>query len=328
MNKRLMQQREELETRAMRSIGGAMERASWDSCRRTGAWMGLLLFGTFRARRAVATRNVQIAFPHMSDAQARRIVRRCYQNFAMTYCEFLHLRTASRESVRAYCDIDRPEILQTAQERGRGVILSMAHLGNWEVVGARLAAEFPLTAVARPTSNPGVENHIAACRAASGLRILSKYETARDALRVLKSGETLAILPDQHGGPDGALLPVFGKPTRVITSLARLALLSGASVVPTFGVRRTPWLADGRIITRVAPAFELARSADTNRETAILDGTRRVIEEIETVVRKYPEQWLWMHKRWRESDLRDSDAMAEINADIVGTNAATEARDA
>ncbi len=301
MNKSLLKARETLETRAMVSIGGAMERASWAACRRTGAWMGLLLFGTFRARRAVAARNVQIAFPRMSDSQARRVVRRCYQNFAMTYCEFLHLRTASRESVRAYCEIDRPEIFHAAQSRGRGTVVLIAHLGNWEVMGARLAQDFPLSVVARPTSNIGIEAHIASIRAASKMTVLSKHDSARGALRVLKKNEFLGILPDQHGGPEGVSLPMFGRPTSVVTALARLALMADATVVPCFGVRRTPWLADGRIVARVSPSFRVEKTGD--RETDVLNGTRRVIWEIENVVRQNPEQWLWMHKRWRDSDL-------------------------
>lgn len=304
MNKRLFERREQLETRAMISLGATMERASWDSCRRTGAWVGLVLFSALRKRREIATRNVQLAFPELSDAAARRIVRRSYQNFAMMFGEFLHLRAASRESVRAYCDIDRPDRIEDALSQGRGAILLTAHLGNWEVFGARYAQDFPLTAVARPTSNRGVESHIASIRAAAGIEVVSKYETGRNALRVLKSGRTLCILPDQHAGDDGALLPMFGHPTRIVTSLARIALLSGAPVMPIFGVRRTPWLADGRIISRVAPSFHIEKSGD--REIDVLNGTRRVVHEIETIIRQYPEQWLWVHNRWRPRDAKDA----------------------
>jgi len=313
MNNRLFEQREQLETRAMRSISATMERASWDSCRRTGAWMGLSLFGTFRKRREIAVGNVRLAFPDLSEARARRIVRRSYQNFAMMFCEFLHLRAATPESVRAYCDIDRPDIIEEALAQGRGAVMLTAHLGNWEVFGARYAQDYPLTVVARPTSNRGVESHIASIREASGMEVLSKYEAGRSVLRVLKSGRTLGILPDQHAGPDGLLLPMFGHPTRIVSSLARIASISQAPVVPMFGVRRTPWLADGRIITRVSPSFLVEKTRD--RDADILAGTRRVVHEIENAVRQHPEQWLWMHKRWRSGDTKVRASKSETARD-------------
>ncbi len=324
MNKSLMKHREVLETRAMQSVAGAMERASWDACRRTGAWMGLLLFSTFRARRAVGIRNVQLAFPDLSDSQARRIVRRSYQNFAMMFCEFLHLRVATPEQVRAYCDLQGFDIMTQAREQGRGAMMLTAHIGNWEVLAARVAQEVPVTAVARPTSNAGVESHIASIRAAVGIKVLLKNEAGRSAVRALKQGDTVIILPDQYAWPDGALLPMFGHPTRVVTSLARIALLTGAPIVPLFGVRRTPWLADGRIIGRTSPSFELQKTGD--RESDILDGTRRVIDEIENVVRHYPEQWLWVHKRWRDRDLQPNSAASSTADEQANDQVDAEAR--
>ena len=299
---RVMKHREALETRAMNSVGGAMERASWDACRRTGAWMGLLLFSAFRARRAIGIANVQLAFPYLSETQARRIVRRSYQNFAMMFCEFLHLRVAPLAQIRAYCEVQGLNVLTAARRDDLGCILMTAHLGNWEVLGARLAQEMALTAVARPTSNSGVEAHIASIRAAVGLKVISKNETGRNVLRELKSGNSLIILPDQYAWPDGTLLPFFGHPTRVVTSPARISLMTGAPIVPAFGVRRTPWLADGRIVVRVAPSFQVEKSGD--RDADVLNGTRRVIHEMETAVRAHPEQWLWVHKRWRDRDLK------------------------
>jgi KDO2-lipid IV(A) lauroyltransferase len=310
--------RDAVEVKLMRLFGGAMERASWDACRRSGAWLGMLFFHAIRSRREVSISNVRLAFPHMSEAAAQRMARRSAQNFAMMFCEFMHLRTASPAEVRAYADIEGLEHIQHGLEQGRGVLLLTAHLGNWEVMGARAAQEFPLTVIARPTSNAGVEDHIAQVRAAARIGVISKFDTGRAAIKVLRSNGTLGILPDQHAGPEGLLLPMFGHPTRFVTAIPRLALLSGAPIVPAFGVRRTPWLANGRIVARVSPGIMLDKdTGDTastrSREEAIVQGTRCVIAEIEGIVRQHPDQWLWMHRRWRRSDERDAAEQAQNN---------------
>jgi len=298
MNSSLFNVREKLEVRSMRAVAGAMERASWRTCRNTGAWLGLLFFHALKKRRGIAIDNIRQALG-VSEAEAQRLARRSCQNFAMTFCEFLHLRAASADEVRGYCDIQGLEHIETSRARGHGVILLTAHLGNWEIMGARAAQEFPLTVVARPTGNSGIEAHIASVRQAAGFDVISKYEPGRAALQVLKNNGTLAVLPDQHAGKDGLLLPFFNRPTRVVPAIARLAMMSGASVAPAFGVRRTPWLRDGRIIAKVAPTWTMEKTARQNREAAVLEGTRRTVQELETIIRAHPDQWLWVHRRWR-----------------------------
>lgn len=298
MNSSVFAVREVLEVRTMRGVAGAMERATWRTCRTTGAWLGLLFFHALKKRRGIAIDNIRHALG-VSEAEAQRLARRSCQNFAMTFCEFLHMRTASADEVRAYCDIDGLEHIEKARQRGRGVILLTAHLGNWEVMGARAAQEFPLTVVARPTGNSGIEAHIAGVRQAGGLNVISKYEPGRAALQVLKENGALGILPDQHAGSDGMLLPFFGRPTRMVPAIARLAMLSGAAVAPSFGVRRTPWLRDGRIVAKVAPVWHVEKTARELREAALVEGTRRTVQELETVIRAHPDQWLWVHRRWR-----------------------------
>jgi KDO2-lipid IV(A) lauroyltransferase len=193
------------ETLLMRAFGSAFERASWGACRYAGAWLGMAFWGALKRRRGIAIRNVQLAFPGMSEAAAQRVARRSVQNFAMTFCEFLHLRTASPEEVRSIAYFRGLEYVEAGFQRERGVILLTAHLGNWEVMGARSAQEFPLTVVARPTSNSGVQAHIDATRRAAGMEILSKYDTARGSIQVLRKNGGLGILPDQHAGSEGML---------------------------------------------------------------------------------------------------------------------------
>src|SRR5690606_23715068 len=113
-----------------------------------------------RHRHEVAVGNLQIAFPRLSRAACQRLARRAAQNFAMTFCEFLHLRTASPQEISEYSWIEGQEHIDKGLELGRGVLLLTAHLGNWEVMSARAAQEFPVTIVARPRTNAGVDEHI------------------------------------------------------------------------------------------------------------------------------------------------------------------------
>ena len=288
-----------IETTAMGAVGRVFETLSFDACRYAGAWLGLGIYAALGKRRPISVNNVRLALG-VSPARANQIVRRAVMNFGMTYAEFMHLRVATREEVRAYSWIEGLEHVEAARAAGKGAILLTAHLGNWEVMGARAAQEFPLTVIARPAGNAGVQSYIDAGRAASGIDVISKYDNGRASLRVLKKNETVGILPDQHAGSDGELLPMFGQPTRVWSAIARLAMMSGARVVPAFGVRQTPFLADGRIVAKVSPGWNVEKSGDKN--AAIAEGTRRTVAELEKIIAAHPDQWLWLHRRWREAD--------------------------
>ncbi len=293
-----------IEQSVARAVGTAMERASWADCRRLGSLLGLAYFSLGLKRRERAIRNVQLALG-FNPVQATRIARRSAQNWGMTTCEFLHLRGASPCEIRDYiatCDL---EPLRLLLSQGRGAILVMAHLGNWEIVGTRLAQEFSLSCIVRPLSNSTMQEHMSDVRQASGMSLISKHGAARPSLKALKAGHALCILPDRHAGDGGALLPLFGHQTRFETAPARLALMSGAPIVPIFGVRRAPWLLDGRLQMRMGAPFWVRAEHREEREAAVIEGTRGVIASIEEVVRAHPDQWSWMLRRWRAEDAAD-----------------------
>jgi len=278
-----------------------MTNASWDSCRRTGAWLGLLLFSAMKRRRMVAVHNLQLAFPGIAQRRALQIARRSAQNFGMTFCEFLHLNGASPQSIHDYVTVEGEEHLQAGLERGKGLILLTAHFGNWEALGARAAQMFPLTVVARPTSNPGVQSHLDRIRRGVNMELISSAQGARPALRALRQNKALAILPDQYAGPNGLVLPFFGHNTSVWPSVAHLAMMSGATVLPSFGVRQKPWMTNGRFIAKIFPGYQVSAGNDKNQ--IVREGTLRMIAELENIIHQHPEQWMWLHRRWRAADL-------------------------
>jgi len=293
-----------IEARLMTAASASARRASFRQCRHAGMWLGLLFHHALPSRRKISMDNLRLAFPDMSRTQANRVARRVSQNAAMTFCEFLHLRACGEKEIREYSWIEGLEHIESGFALGKGVLLLTGHIGNWEMMGARAALEFPLTVIARPRSNQAVHDSIEAIRAHVNVQVISRFDTGRAPIKVLRANESLAILPDQyekHGLP----LPFFNQPTRLVDALARLAILSRAPIVPAFGIRREPWLSDGRIVAQVFPGFHLEknnRQKGENRDDTIMEGTRRVVQELETIIRAHPDQWLWMHRRWRKED--------------------------
>lgn len=298
--------RDAFEVGLTRVLAAPMERASWSGCRHTGAWLGLLIFHALGSRRDMGIANIRIALPHISQRRAYQILRRSMQNMGMLLCEFLHLKVATPQEISAYAEIEGYEHIEQGFARGRGVLLLTAHFGNWEVMGARAVQSFPMTVMIRPTSNAGFQSYIEGIRRHVGIKMISKHATARTSLKVLRANEALAIFPDQYDTSEELLLPFFGRPTRFISSFSRLTLMAQAPLVPGYGVRRIPWLADGRIRIQVKPGLYLHEGNYATREDAVVAGTRWAIQQLEELLRQYPEQWLWIHRRWRDGDIADA----------------------
>ncbi len=302
----LKQVRARADTRVIRRLGRTLERAPWATCRRVGSVFGLAVYYGQSSRRAIATANLRLIFPDWPENEVKRVARRSAQNFGMSFCEFLHMGAASPREIAQYCGWDGLERIQKQLELGRGVILPTAHFGAWEVMGARAAQDFPLTVVVRLTSNRALRAHIERVRDKIDVKMIHKDEPARVSMKVLHKGGTVAIFADQHAGQGGLLLPVFGQMTRVHASPARLSLATRAPIVPTFGVRQTPWLSDGRVVITASSALHLDKNAP--REAEVLRGTNYVTARTEAIIAAHPDQWLWMHRRWRDRDFRDFEA--------------------
>ena len=296
--------RESLEPAGMRLMGKLFSHASFEQCRYLGAWLGLGLYSALGKRRKAAAASVRLAFPHLSHAAAEQYARRAAMNFGMTFAEFMHLPNATKQEVRDYCACIGTEHIDAALAAGKGTILMSGHMGSWEVMAARMTQEFPISVIVRPNSNPGVQAVIDAERAAIGMKTISKNDHGKLALTALRQNRALAILNDQHAGPNGTLLPIFGQPTRMVTSVGRLAMISGAPITPIYGVRRRPWLRDGRIVVKIQSSFYVPNPGKDPeaREEAIREATLRGIAELEKVVTSFPDQWLWLHRRWRDAD--------------------------
>ena len=260
-----------------------------------GLGLGRIAY-TFGGRlRRTGARNLQLAFPEMSEKERASILRGCFANLGRLLGEFSRLSRATPESLRSMIECEGIENLEAARAAGRGVILFTGHLGAWELSSFALSAfGYPMSFLARRIDNPKVEKIIERTRTRFGNRSIDKRSAARPILRTLRAGGTVGILVDLNTHPHEAIfVDFFGIPASTTSGLATLALRTGAAVLPVF----IPWDEERRrFVLRVDPPLNIERTGDeaedVNRLTSLFTSI------IESYVRRFPGQWLWIHRRW------------------------------
>lgn len=251
------------------------------------------LFGG-RLRRT-GERNLELAFPELSPQERSRILRASFQNLGRLLGEFSQLKRATPDALRRFIVCEGLENLEAAQARGRGVILFTGHLGAWELSSFALSAfGYPLSFLVRRIDNPKIETLAEKTRTRFGNRSIDKRAAARPMLRILREGGTLGLLVDLNTLPhEGVFVDFFGIPASTTASLATLALRTDAAVLPVF----VPWDKERkRFVLRIDPPLKVESTGDMERD--VLRLTSEFTSVIEAYVRRYPEQWLWIHKRW------------------------------
>jgi KDO2-lipid IV(A) lauroyltransferase len=270
----------------------------WNVGLRLGAWLGTLFYLCDVRDRRVAMLNLSIAFPKKSVAERRRILRASCRNLGRTVVEFCHLPQLDAETVSTRVSFaDRAAWEQANARAGaHGAVIVTAHFGNWELLAyVHALLGHPITLVHRPMHNALFDDAITAVRTKPGTRAIKKKAAAKEALRALKRHEILVIPSDQNQTRSfGVFVDFFGKPACTSPGAARLAMLTGAPVFPAFLVREGE---SGRHRIELLPEVEMIRSAD--RKADIVANTQRCSLIIEDMIRRYPEQWIWFHKRWK-----------------------------
>jgi Kdo2-lipid IVA lauroyltransferase/acyltransferase len=246
--------------------------------------------------RKTAEFNLKLAFPDWTDAQRRSVMRKMARNLGWMAAEFARFPKYSPENIEKVVILDGHENFLAGQRRGKGVLYLTGHIGAWELSSfAHGLYGFPLHYMARPLDNERLDRMVNYYRGLSGNRPIFKNESARVMLRVLKEAGTIGILADQNTMPEeGVYVDFFGKQACTTTGIARVALHTDAAVVPGYAY----WDENIRKYRlRFEPPVELVRTGDT--ELDLLENTRRFTKVIEEIVRKYPEQWVWVHARWK-----------------------------
>jgi KDO2-lipid IV(A) lauroyltransferase len=261
-----------------------------------GAARLYFLFG--RSRRRILRENLAQAFPDRTPTEIARFEKACVANLGAAFMEFVESADLSREDVISRVSLAGEENYALARARGKGVFLLSAHFGSWELgaIRAGLIAG-PIASIVRPLDNPLLEEDLEFRRTRLGNRVIRKKEAAREILRAIRAGQTVAILVDQNVVAEEAVfVPFFGRPAATTPSLALLQMKTDAAVVPVF-----TWpLGGGRYRLQFEkPILAEEFAAAGGREQRVLAATARYMAVTEEAIRGDPGAWLWMHNRWR-----------------------------
>jgi KDO2-lipid IV(A) lauroyltransferase len=272
-----------------------IRRLPWRLVSAAGEWLGLAFYALVARRRQVAIENLARAFPEREPAERARIARRVFRHFGRMTFELLKFSTLSPDAILARVEVEGADHGRQAYAAGRGVFFLTAHYGSWEVDGLVHALVLaPIGVMARRLDNPLLDAMLERMRQWTGNWVIYRNQGIRRALRALESGQGVAILIDQHVlGADAITVDFFGRPAATTTALAALALRTGAPVIPVFSIPTAP--GRYRIIYERPVERPSVDSADPVREF-----TQRCTDVLEAYVRRHPELWLWMHRRWRD----------------------------
>jgi Kdo2-lipid IVA lauroyltransferase/acyltransferase len=261
---------------------------------RAGAWLGLVFWAIDARHRRIATDNVRQAYGATLDAAgAGRLAKQSMQHLARIVVETLCRTPQAGAGHELPLIAEGMEQLHAALARGKGVIVFTGHLGNWELLainGGR--SGLPVASIARPLDNPLLEQRLAAARSVHGNALINKRGAVIEAMSALRQGRLVGILIDQRPKQGGVAVPFFGRPAFTTEALAVLALRTGAAVFPGFAVLEDEqsW----HVV--IGQEVEIRRTGNSPADVVRVTAACTAI--VEQWVRRYPEQWLWTHRRW------------------------------
>jgi len=266
---------------------------------RSGATFGRTVGGVIRLRRAEVDQHLQWAFPDAPREWRRRVARGSYAHFGREAAALLRADRWTPAEIRSRTQMVGFEPFRDAAAAGRGVVLLTAHLGNWEVGGAAIAAHgVPLDVVGKGMSNRLFERDLFAARVRLGMRVIEMGEASREARRSLAEGRVVALLGDQQAHRGGVLVPFFGRPASTARGPALFALRSGAPVFVAFCI------AEGGPSARYTVTFErLGFRAAGETEADVATFLATYAAALESAIRRTPEQYFWQHRRWKNASV-------------------------
>jgi KDO2-lipid IV(A) lauroyltransferase len=255
----------------------------------------IALMLTPRLRR-VGDQNLRLAFPDKTVAEREQILRKLYRNLGWLLAEFCQMPRYTPESTRSFIRYDGLEHYLAAREEGNGVLILTGHLGAWELSSFyHSLMGMPMGMVIRRLDNPLVDEFVNRIRCLHGNRVIHKDDFARGLIASMRAGETVGILMDTNmTPPQGVFVPFFGVPACTASGMARIAEKTGAAVLPGFLLWEQR---EQKYVLRFGEELEIVHTEDAEQD--VLTNTATFTAAIERYIRQYPDQWLWMHRRWK-----------------------------
>jgi len=247
-----------------------------------------------RLRRKVAIGNLNRAFPEKSSAEIASIYRRCWSHFLQVGVEMARIPTLDDREIEKRMDSSQDSVIKEVLSRGKGAIVVSAHFGNWELMGAGMVAEgFDITFIVTSQSNRYVDEWMNKMRLAGGIKTANRKDAVKAILKVLKSNEVVAIMCDQDAGRAGIFTEFFGQPASTPRGPALFHLKTGAPIVFSSAMRGN----DGRYVVVFEEMIFDELTGDRDNDELII--MQKISARLEHEIRAYPDQWLWLHRRWK-----------------------------
>lgn len=266
-----------------------------------GKRAGDLIFYLIPIRKKLTLEQLGRAFPEKDKKEIHCIARGAYQNLAMNSFEHLCLPGLSKEQLLDIFQFNNEDVLRKSFERGKGVVYVGGHFGNWEYLGAAISSKgFPITYVVAEIGNPYIDKMVNDHRRNTGIKILPKGMSVRTMLQTLRGNGGMGMLMDQDAGRNGIFISFFDRLCSTPKGPALFALKTGATLVFTSAIREE----DGSLRT-VFEEIEIDYSRGSS-EDHIHEVMTRCSTKLESHVRDYPDQWLWMHRRWKTTSKANS----------------------
>jgi KDO2-lipid IV(A) lauroyltransferase len=264
------------------------------SALKAGVRLGTLAHNTSARYRNVAIKNLTQVFGEEWDRdRIERTALLMFQHLGMSVIEFLRFRTMDPAHIDALVRVEGEEYAKAALAAGKGLVAISAHYGNFELFGAAFARKgYPLSVIARDADDGPTNDLINGIREHMGYRVFPRQNAARRSMAVLRHNEVLGVLPDQND-LDGVFLPFLGRLAATSTGPAYMALRTGATILPAF-IHREP---DNTHVVEIRPPIEYTPTGDIHADVKAL--SLKINQAIEVAIREHPEQWLWLHNRWK-----------------------------
>ena len=285
-----------IEYLAARLILAILSRLPLSVSMAVGQAMARAIYPLATGLRRTGETNLRLAFPTASGDERSRILRGCFRSLGRELGLFSHFLNDSAESLRAVFDVSGVEHLEKSKALGKGVVLFTGHLGAWELTSFGVSViGHPLTFLVRRLDNPKVEQLVDQARTRFGNQTVNKLGAARSMVKILRSGEVLGLLLDLNTlDEEGIFVDFFGVPASTSFMVAKLALRTQSPIVPLFA----PWNEEKKKFD-FQFSEPIVPKATGDEEADVLVLTSELSLFIENMIRKYPDQWLWIHRRWK-----------------------------
>jgi KDO2-lipid IV(A) lauroyltransferase len=287
---------ETLEYGLVRAVAGCLGRMPRGLARLLAGCLAFAVYWCFPRLRRVGMRNLQLAMPELSSKTRKKILKRVYVHLGWQLVEFCRMTRYTAENSRNWMRTQGLDHYLRAQARGKGVLIITAHLGAWELSSFyHSLMGYPMGMVIRRLDNRRLDDYVNAIRCLHGNRVLHKDEFARGLLTAMRAGETVGILMDTNmRPPQGVFVEFFGRQACTASGLARVALKTGAAVLPGFMVWEA---AEKKYVLHFGPELKFEQTGEA--EADAVAATQLCASATEDWIRRYPDQWLWIHRRWK-----------------------------